>query len=400
MLNSRVRALLASAHSKSQILPPSYPRNPKSFKRLAIFAAVAAIVLSNFASAQTFVDRQSSDSFRLASYNVFFDELFRSNNRAELIRFVDAVDADVYAFQEAFETSASEAGNLFNQIAPLPTGSWQVHKGRNQLIVSRYALSIRLSNVPGGTRGIAMAQVDLPDADFTNDMYILNNHFPCCDSNEDQRVTESTAIVNWMADALTVGGNIDLATNTAVAIVGDLNTVSGPQPLNILLNGIGNLSTDWDGSSMTDLNPTHNANGVDDYTWRDDTSPFLPGILDYVLYTDSVISAEHSFILNPSEMSNFELSATGLIATDMMRDKRTFLNDFDHLPLIVDFAANAPPPILLGDCNQDGVVTFLDIAPLIGFLTDGDYFAEADCNQDGEVNFLDIAPFIAILTAS
>ena len=381
------------------IVPPNSSRETNSIWLLFIFASVAAVVLSNCASAQTFVDRQSSDSFRLASYNVFFDELFQFSSRDELIRFVDAVNADVYAFQEAFDTSVTEARNLFDQIAPLSTGSWQVHKGRNQLIVSRYALSLQLFNVPGGTRGIAMAQVDLPDADFSNDMYILNNHFPCCE-NESQRVTESTAIVNWLADAITIGGNIDLATDTAVAVVGDLNTVSGFEPVDILLDGIGNLNTDWDGSSMTDINPTHNAAGVFDYTWRSDPSPFLPGILDYILYTDSVISAEHSFILNPSSMSNFELAATGLIATDMMRTKSVSFGDFDHLPLIVDFAANAAPPSILGDCNQDGVVNFFDIAPFIGYLKTGDYLEEADCNQDGAVKFLDIAPFIAILTTS
>ena len=53
---------------------------------------------------------------------------------------------------------------------------------------------------------------------------------------------------------------------------------------------------------------------------------------------------------------------------------------------------------ILGDCNLDGFVNFLDIAPLIGFLTSGGYLEQADCNEDGVVNFLDIAPFITILT--
>ena len=52
----------------------------------------------------------------------------------------------------------------------------------------------------------------------------------------------------------------------------------------------------------------------------------------------------------------------------------------------------------LGDCNQDGFVNFLDIAPFIAILTTGPYLQQADCNQDGFVSFLDIAPFIAILT--
>ena len=378
----------------TQIPPPQ----TKSFWLLAIVASLAVILCSDFAWAQTFVDRRSDNSFRLACYNVHFDDLFVPSGLDELTRFVNAVDADVYAFQEAFETSSTEARNIFNAIAPLSTGSWQVHKGRNQLIISRYGLSLQATNVPGGTRGIAMAQVDLPDAHFANDMYILNNHFPCCD-NESGRVTESIAIVQWMADALTVGGNLDLTLDTAVAIVGDLNTVRGYESRDNLLNGIGSLRTDWDGSSMTDASPTHNAAGLVDYTWRNDFSPFPPGILDYVMYTDSVISAEYSFILNPSMMSDAELAATGLIATDIMRTKNSFnFVDFDHLPLIVDFAANLASEPLLGDINLDGVVDFSDIPPFIELLSSGDYHAEADLNFDAVVDFSDIPPFIFVLT--
>ena len=60
----------------------------------------------------------------------------------------------------------------------------------------------------------------------------------------------------------------------------------------------------------------------------------------------------------------------------------------------------AAQSIMLGDCNQDGVVSFLDIAPFIDYLSSSMLLAEADCNQDGIVSFLDIAPFIAILTAT
>ena len=368
------------------------------FNLLVIITAVLTILTSNFASAQTFLDRQNPDSFRIANYNVHFDDLFEPASLGELTRFVNAVNADVYTFQEAFLTTSSQAANLFDQIAPLSTGSWQVHKGRNQLTISRYGLSLRDFNVPNGSRGIAMAQVDLPDQHFSNDMYILNNHFPCCDNGERQRVAESTAIVEWLADALSIGDNIDLAPNTAVAVVGDLNIVGGPDPLNILLDGIGTMKTDWDGSSMTDANPTHNAGGVEDYTWRNDFSPFDPGILDYILYTDSVISVEHSFVLNPSTMSDADLATSGLIATDMMRTKDINSFDFDHLPLIVDFAPNAVT-LTLGDCNQDGIVNFLDISPFISFLSVGEYLAEADVNQDGVVDFLDISPFIALLSS-
>lgn len=57
-------------------------------------------------------------------------------------------------------------------------------------------------------------------------------------------------------------------------------------------------------------------------------------------------------------------------------------------------------PTLLGDCNDDGFVNFLDISPFIASLTGSDPLDAADCNEDGFVNFLDIAPFIAILSAN
>lgn len=351
--------------------------------------------LSSVASAQTFLDRQNADSFRMACYNVYFDTLFESQGIAELTRFVDAVDADVYCFQEAFDTSSAEVQTIFNQIAPLPSGSWHVHKGRNQLTVSRYALSRLETNIPNGTRGIAMAQVDLPDDQFSNDMYILNNHFPCCSFGEDQRIDEAFAIADWMRDAMTVGGNVDLDPNTAIAVVGDLNIVGNGFALDVLIGGIS--ITDWDDTAMLDANPTHNAAGVDDYTWRNDFSSFDPGVLDYILYTDSVISVDHSFVLNPSAMSAEDLAASGLQATDMMRTKLLGPFDFDHLPLIVDFAPNLTP-IILGDVNCDGQVDFTDISPFIALLSNGEFSEKADMNLDGSVDFLDISGFIIALS--
>ena len=53
----------------------------------------------------------------------------------------------------------------------------------------------------------------------------------------------------------------------------------------------------------------------------------------------------------------------------------------------------------LGDCNHDGVVSFLDIGPFITILSAGDYLYEADTNEDGVVTFLDIQHFIALLAS-
>ena len=96
-------------------------------------------------------------------------------------------------------------------------------------------------------------------------------------------------------------------------------------------------------------------------------------------------------------MSDAELAATGLIETDMMRTKNVNTGDFDHLPLIVDFAANLATDFI-GDVNRDGVVDFLDISPFILLLSTQGYDAQADINFDGMIDFFDISPFIAVLS--
>ena len=58
------------------------------------------------------------------------------------------------------------------------------------------------------------------------------------------------------------------------------------------------------------------------------------------------------------------------------------------------------PDVLIGDVNDDGMVSFLDIAPFIAVLSVGDFVDQADVNRDGMVDFLDIAPFIALLSGA
>ncbi len=291
--------------------------------------------LAGSARAQTFLDRRNPDSVRVVSYNVYFNRLFQNaSQNSELGRLISSVGADIYNFQETAQVSAGYAQGLFDSLAPLPGGdNWKVHKAGGIMTVSRYDLSMTATSVPGGVRGIAMAQVDLPDENFSNDLFILNNHFACCTPGEPSRQFESAAIADWVIDATTPGGDFDLAPGTAISILGDLNTVGGPIPLDTLLHGKEGLPPDWDGTSLADAHPLHNAVGPDDWTWQDDRTPYAPSILDYVLFTDSVLQMDHGYVLNPKTMTEAELQATGLQATDFY----LATNAADHLPLVVDF---------------------------------------------------------------
>ena len=81
------------------------------------------------------------------------------------------------------------------------------------------------------------------------------------------------------------------------------------------------------------------------------------------------------------------------------------LNSVGHAQLAPLWSAEmlsvqaATAPVLLGDCNRDGVVDFEDISPFIIVLSSDGYLAEADLNEDEIVDFSDISPFIVILAS-
>ena len=57
------------------------------------------------------------------------------------------------------------------------------------------------------------------------------------------------------------------------------------------------------------------------------------------------------------------------------------------------------PEVSPGDANQDEVVNFLAIAPLIAILSCAGYLVEPDNDEDGAVCCLDIGPFVALLSS-
>jgi len=99
------------------------------------------------------------------------------------------------------------------------------------------------------------------------------------------------------------------------------------------------------------------------------------------------------------------VTLTGLLADGSAFSFDLMPSDFDNSD-VNSFDSNATltvtldSEVLLGDCNLDGVVDFLDISPFISILSTGGFLGQADCNQDGTVNFLDISSFIEILSAS
>ncbi len=376
----------------------------------AILFAVLVTCVAPRLSAQTtgtFIDRLAPTDLRVVSYNVLWDTIFPEINATQAAKFervVRALDPDILNLQEIdspFDPtttfSAADVANLMDSIAPLAGGAnWHAHKGSDNVIVSKYPLSLQRTNTnPSSPRGIAIALVDLPDDTFATDFYFMNNHFKCCGDvlggpEDVERQQQADALVNWMRDARSPGGFVNLAPGTPMAVVGDLNIVGLPDPLlNLIAGNIVDESVygpdsppDWDGTSLTDAHPVHNGSGATDYTWRNDYSQFAPGRLDYVLYTDSVARAAHQFVLNTVAMSAAERSATGLQTFDVTIDALLY----DHLPVVVDFrlVADGGP----GDFNLDRSVDSLDYQlwqHSFGSTTD----LAADANGDHVVDAAD-----------
>ncbi len=125
----------------------------------------------------------------------------------------------------------------------------------------------------------------------------------------------------------------------------------------------------------------------------------------------------HGVIANGSSFSNLPAAIAvpvGYVSGEFLSSEMTFRNtsfaelgvtegiytwsfDGNEVTLVIVVPPGLPP--MLGDCNQDGEVTFADIPTFIEILSSGGFLMEADCNEDCQVDFADISSFIVILTA-
>jgi endonuclease/exonuclease/phosphatase family metal-dependent hydrolase len=129
---------------------------------------------------------------------------------------------------------------------------------------------------------------------------------------------EVNAIHAAVRQALTAG-NFD-----ALIVAGDFNLVASRDPLDRLA-----ASLDLDGSPLSLAEPLQ-LNGLSNATWLRRGSPFPPGRLDYVLYSDSSLRLLHSFVFRASDLPTRWLRRHHLQPDDS--DVAS-----DHLPLVSDF---------------------------------------------------------------
>ncbi|NNE44543.1 MAG: endonuclease/exonuclease/phosphatase family protein, partial [Gemmatimonadetes bacterium] len=270
------------------------------------------------------------DTLRVLTYNVLFNGLFR--RQAEFARILHALSPDVLSLQEIRDHSAEDTRALVARMV----GGETWHVSEAGFIVSRYPITA--SGALGGKRSTAWALISVPGADDAQDVLVINPMVPCCDQ-EEARQEALDELAAWIRDARTQETAVGrfLEPGTPVIVAGDLNLVGHSRQLRTVLEGTiaatdtfgpGRLP-DGDGTPLADAAPRH-LTTRETYTWRGDDSPFAPGRLDFIIYTDSVLELAKSFVLWTPDLDAETLDRAGLLPGDTMTAS-------DHLPVVADF---------------------------------------------------------------
>ncbi len=395
---------------------------------VAVMMGVGAAAPGVRGEIPAFLQKPSAQHLRVMCYNVNWDSIFENgdpNNHPwraydmsdQFVRVVQAVRPDIICLQEINQDrSPQTVAALLNTILPLEDGiGWRVFGGSDNFIAAPYELSLLATDtVPTTARGHAQALLDLPDERFAQDLLIINAHFKAGGSSNDiqRRQQHADAIINWMRDMQNPGGLINVPTDTPILVLGDLNVFDTDPAYHLTTLVTGDIvfeqtfgpdyPADWDGTELTDVLPLHNGVGPEFYTWRQDGGSFNPGALDRILFTDSVMSVDHSFVLNTMSMTPEDRAAAGLLAGDVVLNPTT--GYFDHLPLVADFFIPQAAGCACGDLDGDGIVSLVDFATLAGCFgaalpTGGcpvETWSCADLNQDGLINLVDFNTFASL----
>ena len=273
---------------------------------------------------------------RLVSFNVLFNGIGDDSRRDAFVRILGRLNADIIAFQEVGGMSNEEIGAFLDAFLPLPGPlAWSISAAEGDVVTaSRYP--ILNSWVIWDYNGSRIT-ADLILVSNEERIMVINSHWSCCTANA-LRQAQADATIAFIRDAQTPGDDLDLVNGTPIIVTGDLNLVGDAQQLETLLTGDiqdeasygSDHSPDWDGSNLTDLFAMHLSDRVA-YTWRDASSSFSPGKLDYVVYTDSYLQVRKAFILNSATLNAEQLAFLNLQSDDSETCS-------DHLPVVVDFA--------------------------------------------------------------
>ena len=299
---------------------------------------------------------------RLATWNVENDGLFDGGSaEAAQNRLLDAMAPDILVVCEVWNHSAAQVAAKIEQHLPSGPGQqwYAVGLDGGNVICSRLPI-LQSWRITSSYRNTA-ALLDLGPA-ATTDLLLIASHWRCCTADDD-RQNEADAIVAFLRDAKTPGGAITLPEGTPFLMAGDLNLVGWRQQLLTLTTGDiqdqgtygADAAIDWDGGEFTPVISRH-ANQRSAYTWFRTTSSFYPGMLDWILYSDSALVLHNHVVMETRTMSPATLAAAGLLAGDSELAS-------DHAARVADFSLAAGLSAVPGPQSGSAWARLLSNAP-------------------------------------
>ncbi len=282
--------------------------------------------------------KEHPDDVRMISLNVLSDGLWHSTRGEKLRRQIQAVQPQIISFQEIYNHTPTQTRNLIESWLPSEQGQFWFAGGTFDChTVSRYPIQGSW-NLDGNTAFLINTT-----SVFDRKMLLINVHLPA-GTNDAGRQAQVDNILAFIRDAKEPGGTLFLEEGSPIMVIGDMNFVGDSQQLRSLLTGdiVDNGSfgpdfdPDWDGTDLADL-VCRQTEKRTSYTWRNDSSFYWPGRLDFIIFTDSALDVGNQFILYPRTMSPDSLAAHGLLATDH--------EGSDHLMVCADFRLPAPASV-------------------------------------------------------
>ena len=285
--------------------------------------------------------RTADSTLRVMSYNVEYGSLFDEEARPAYQRIFNVIQPDLIGFQEIYDSDARATQAAVEDL--LPSGedaAWYSAKaGLDLVAVSRYPIRATYT-IPGFEDNRSAAFVIDAQDRLGSELLFIVMHPPCCSGDTPPRDVRRQQVVDqvlaFFRDAQTEGGDIDIPVGTPVIIAGDMNFVGNDQQPRSMRTGTivdttrfgPSFTPDWDGSNLTDAAPPVTGWPMD-FTWYSPESSFVPGRLDYIYYTDSVLRAVRRYTLFTPALDDERLQSTDLRAGDVLQAS-------DHLPLVMD----------------------------------------------------------------
>ena len=337
------------------------------------------------------INKEDPELLRVMAYNTLGNGLNDNNRIDRFIRILNTINPQIIGFNETGQTSEQD---VYDVLDASLGGNWHVLK--------HYPENITASRFPiVGTwdvhNKIQASLIDLDD----EGPYILFivGHLSCC-GNDNSRQDQADRFIEFILDAKTPGGEITVSENTPIVFLGDMNLVGNSQQYYTIIEGdIQDADSygeggfpDWDNSELEDVICRQTDKRMA-YTWRYDGSEYPPGRLDFIFYTNSVMSTNKSFTLQTEIMSDQRLENYGLLWNDTKEAS-------DHFPVVADFDLSFNSDCNLnGDLNNDGNINIYDIVILVDYILNSfDIILDCyDINNDGDINIFDVIQLVDLI---